>query len=283
VAIVDSHQHFWDPDRVDYPWLASFHALDRAFGFDDLAPHLRARQVDATVVVQCGDFPEDNDAMFEIADQHDEIAGVIAWIPLDRPGDAEPLLSALSRRRGFVGVRDQIHMRSDPDWILGPEVGKSLGMLEAARVPFDLVSVLPRHLDHVPVLCERHPELVIVIDHLSKPPIGGHDLAPWTAQLARAAEFPNVRAKVSGLYGPGDQPERWTEHEIRPVVHVAAELFGPARLMFGSDWPVCETAGGYELVADALFGVFAEFTPDERDAMLGATAIGTYGLEVGSA
>jgi L-fuconolactonase len=206
------------------------------------------------------------------------------------------MLSALSRRERFAGIRDQIHMRPDPDWILGREVGRSLRMLEAARVPFDLVSVLPRHLDHVPVLCERHPELVVVIDHLSKPPVGlskppaglskppagGDDLAPWTAQLARAAEFPNVRAKVSGLYGPGDQPERWTEPEIRRVVHVAAELFGPERLMFGSDWPVCETAGGYEQVADALFGVFAEFTTDERNAMLGGTAIGTYGLKVGS-
>lgn len=276
---VDAHQHFWDPARLEYTWLEpSFPELNKKFGFAELAPHLEATGVDATVIVQCGDFAEDNGAMFDIADEHQEIAGVVAWLPLDEPGRAEAMLEELTRRPQFVGVRDGIHMRPDPDWVLGPEVASSLRMLESARIPFDVVSVLPRHLEHVPTLCERHPELVLVVDHLSKPPIGAPTLEPWSTLVARAASFPNVFAKLSGLYAVGDNPQAWTLAQLRPVVHYAAELFGPQRLMFGSDWPVCEVAGGYEVVAEALFAIFDEFEPAEREAMLGRTACSAYRL-----
>lgn len=280
LAVVDAHQHFWDPARLHYPWLAPlFPDLNRRYGFADLLPHLQAAGVQATVLVQAGDFAEDNDAMFEIAAQHREVAGVVAWLPLDDPARAEEMLDQLSRRDGFVGVHDGIHWRSDPDWALSPEVAPCLSMLEAARVPFDLVSVLPRHLELVPQLCERHPDLTIVIDHLSKPPIGSGGLEPWRALFERASQYPNGYAKVSGLYATGDSPEEWTVTELRPVVHYAAELFGPQRLMFGSDWPVCEVAGGYERVTKALFQIFGEFQAHERQAMVGRTAASVYGLE----
>jgi len=107
----------------------------------------------------------------------------------------------------------------------------------------------------VAVLCERHPGLRIVIDHLSKPPIGRSDREPWASLLAQAAEFPNVYAKVSGLYPGGDDPRRWSVEDIRPIVHYAVELFGTERLMFGSDWPICEVAGGYGAVVGALFDI----------------------------
>jgi L-fuconolactonase len=279
VSVVDAHQHFWDPARVHYPWLApAFPSLNRRFGFEELAPHLSSFGIDSTVIVQCGDFAEDNGAMFEIADAHSEIAGVVAWLPLDDTARAEEMLAELVGREKFVGVRDGIHMRPDPDWILSGEVAPSLAMLEAAQVPFDLVSVLPRHLEHVPQLCERYPELRIVIDHLSKPPVGARELEPWKSLFERAGRFPNVFAKISGLYSPGEHPERWTPDEVGKVVHLAAEMFGPDRLMFGSDWPVCEIAGGYDKVAEALFEIFDEFEPAARDAMRGGTAAFVYAL-----
>jgi L-fuconolactonase len=280
MKIVDAHQHFWDPQRVDYPWLStSFPELDRTIGFEDLAPLLGSAGVDATVLVQSADSAEDNDAMFEMADQHPEIAGVVAWLPLDRPSEAELMLEELLRRERFVGVRNLIHVRPDPDWVLSGTVSTSLGLLESAGIPFDLVSELPRHLGHVTVLCERHPGLRIVIDHLSKPPIGRSDREPWASLMARAAESPNVYAKVSGLY-PGSDLRRWSVEDIRPIVHYAVELFGAERLMFGSDWPICEVAGGYEVVVGALFDVFEDFAEPEREALLGGTAASVYGLAV---
>jgi L-fuconolactonase len=281
MRVVDAHQHFWDPSQVDYPWLApNFPELDRTIGFDDLAPLLSPAGVNRTVLVQSADSAEDNEAMFEMAAKHAEIAGVVAWLPLDRPAEAERMLEELLAREHFVGVRNLIHVRPDPDWVLSATVSTSLGLLERAEIPFDLVSVLPRHLEHVAVLCERHPGLRIVIDHLSKPPIGRSDREPWASLLAQAAEFPNVYAKVSGLYPGGDDLRRWSVEDIRPIVHYAVELFGTERLMFGSDWPICEVAGGYGAVVGALFDIFEDFAGPERAALLGGTASSVYGLGV---
>jgi L-fuconolactonase len=280
VTVIDAHQHFWDPGRVDYPWLApAFPALNRSIGADELLPLLRAAGVDATVLVQSADSAEDTDFMFEVAGPHPEIAGVVAWVPLDQPATTERMLAELAGRDRFVGIRNLVHTRDDPDWVVSADVASSLRMLEAAHVPFDLVAVLPRHLEHVPVLCERHPGLRIVIDHLAKPPIGADEREPWASLMAVASRSPNVFAKVSGLY-PGDDPRRWTVQHLKPIVHQALELFGADRLMFGSDWPICEVAGGYEAVTGALFSVFEDFDPDQRRALLGGTAISFYGLEV---
>lgn len=279
LRVIDAHQHFWDPQRVDYPWLAPYYpGLNRAFGFQDLAPLLASSGVDATVVVQSADSAEDTAAMFEIADHHPQVTGVVAWAPLDEPPRAERMLEEVRRHRRFAGIRVLMHTRPDPDWILGAEVGSSLSMLEQAGAPFDFVSVLPRHLEHVPVLCERHPGLTIVIDHLAKPPVGGPDLEPWASLLGRAAESPNVYAKVSGLYPAGDRPEEWAISDLRPLLHHALELFGASRLMFGSDWPVCELAGGYERVTGALFALFDELADHERAALLSGTASAVYHL-----
>jgi L-fuconolactonase len=281
VTVVDAHQHFWDPRRVDYPWLApAYPELDRTFGFEDLAPHLRSTGVDATVLVQSADSAADNDAMFEIADKHPEIVGIVAWLPLDQPSDAEKTLEKLMHRDRFVGVRNLVHVRPDPDWVLSEAVSASLGLLERANVPFDFVSALPRHLEHVPAICERHTRLTVVIDHLAKPPIGGAGLEPWASLIGRAARYPNVYAKLSGLYRAGDERGPWTVEDLRPIVRYALELFGAERLMFGSDWPVCELAGGYEAVTGALFSLFQDLDEHERQAVLGGTAISVYGLEV---
>jgi len=281
VTVVDAHQHFWDPHRVDYPWLApAYPELDRTFDFEDLAPHLASNGVDATVLVQAADSAEDNDAMFAIADEHAEIAGVVAWLPLDRPSEAEKALAELRRRDRFVGVRNLVHVRPDPDWVLSEPVSASLGMLELAQVPFDLVTALPRHLQHVPALCEAHPGLTIVLDHLAKPPVGGGGLEPWAGLMARAARYPNVYAKLSGLYREGDERGPWTVDDLRPIVRCALDLFGAERLMFGSDWPVCELAGGYEAVTGALFDIFEDLDEGERRSVLGGTAVSVYGLEV---
>ena len=153
-------------------------------------------------------------------------------------------------------------------------------MLERAQVPFDLVTALPRHLQHVPALCERHPGLTIVLDHLAKPPVGADSLEPWAGLMARAAHSPNVYAKLSGLYRAGDERGPWTVEDLRPIVGYAMDLFGAERLMFGSDWPVCELAGGYEAVTGPMFGIFDDFGEHERRAVLGGTAVSVYGLQV---
>ncbi|MGA2294871.1 MAG: amidohydrolase family protein [Acidimicrobiales bacterium] len=278
MTVVDAHQHFWDPARVSYPWLASHYPeLDRNFGFDDLAPQLHANGVDATVVVQSEDDDADNELMVEIALCHDEIAGVVAWAPLDDPFALEKAIERLRRSGKLVGVRVLIHNRPDLDWIVRPEVQEGLEVLEHQGLTFDMVAVQARHLEHVPVLAELHPNLRLVIDHLAKPPIG-LDLTAWSELLARAAACPNVFAKVSGLYPAQGDRYPWTVDDLRPAFAIALEAFGVSRLMFGSDWPICEVAGGYNRVAQAQLELADELSDDEREALRGGTAIHCYGL-----
>ena len=280
VVMVDAHQHFWSPARVRYPWLAPYYPeLVRDYSFADLKPHLSACGVDATVLVQSADSLADDELMFEIAAAHAEIAGIVAWLPLEDAERTHVLIDEFMGSQRVVGVRTLIHNHPDPDWVLRPAVAEGLDVVAARGLPFDLVAVLPRHLEHVPSLCERHPSLRIVIDHLAKPPIG-EDLSRWSEMMARAAASPNVYAKVSGLYPAAGDRMPWTADDLRPAFECALELFGSSRLMLGSDWPICEVAGGYESVVRALLSLFDELDDTARADLCGGTALECYGLEV---
>lgn len=279
LTIVDAHQHFWDPMAVDYPWLADQPAqIRRTFEFDDVVDSFARQSIDGTVLVQAADNDADTDAMFEIAARHPEIVGIVGYVPLERPATAADRLAELQRRPGFVGVRNLIHDQPDPDWLLRDDVGEGLRLLERAQVPFDLVAVLPRHLEHVVYLSERFPALDIVVDHLAKPPVKTTDQEPWCALIRRAAANPRVHAKVSGLYpAQGD----WSEHgpdDLRPWIDIALDAFGPERLMLGSDWPVSVLAGGFDTVWSRLVQVVTGYGPEVADQLLGRSAVACYGL-----
>ncbi len=280
MAVIDAHQHFWDPERVSYPWLATaYPELNRRYGFDDLAPFLSASGVAATVLVQSEDDEADNDLMLEIASRHQEIAGIVAWAPLQEPLALEETIARLRTTDKFVGVRVLIHNRPDPDWIVREDVLEGLSVLEQHDLTFDVVAVLERHLELVPVIAERFPKLRLVIDHLAKPPLG-RDLAPWSERLRRAAAHPNVFAKVSGLYPAQGDRHPWTVDDIRPAFDTALDAFGAERLMFGSDWPICEVAGGYLLITRALLELASGLSHTERSALRGDTAVRCYGLRL---
>ena len=199
--IVDAHQHFWTPAPRAYAWLAREPAsIRRPFGFDDLAPLLRAHRVTGTVLVQADDTDADTEAMFAVAAAHPEILGIVGYLPLAEPERAVARLAELRARGGLVGIRTLIHDQPDPDWLLQARVAEGLALLEREHLPFDLVAVLPRHLEHVGYLSERFPDLTIVIDHLSKPPVGTDRREPWHQLMRAAATNPRVVAKVSGLY-----------------------------------------------------------------------------------
>lgn len=277
--VVDAHQHFWDLNQVPLPWPTPEDGpLYRAYGWDDVSPLLDATDIDAMVLVQAGDCREDTEFLLDIAGQHREVVGVVGWIPLDRPHEAEPMLAKHSEHPKFVGVRALIHTMPDRDWLLRPDVNDGLMILEEHQVPFDVVSVRPGELRHVRTLSERHPELRMVIDHLSKPPIGLDDWEPWRTLMRQASENPNVFAKVSGLYPAVGSLEHWDAETVRPFIDEALSVFGPDRLMFGSDWPVAVVAGGYVKVWEQLSRIFDELAEAERQAVLGRTAVSFYGL-----
>lgn len=277
--IIDAHQHVWDLGRVRYPWLGPQHGpVFRSVAEEEVLPQLRACGVDAVVLVQAADDAEDTALMLDTAARHPEVVGVVGFVPLADPTATAAALPALAADPLVVGIRNLIHDRPDPDFLLRREVRESLGLLAGAGLAFDVVSVLPRHLEHVPVLAAEHPTLRLVVDHLSAPPIGSSDLEPWRSLLARAAELPNVHAKVSGLY-PAADPTAWSTEALRPVVAHAVEVFGPDRLMYGGDWPVSVLAGGYAAVWAGLQPLVAELGPSAAAAVLGGTAARVYRID----
>ena len=281
--VIDAHQHVWNLERAHYGWLGpDLAAINRTIEFDELRPELRAAGVSATVLVQSADNAQDTTAMLDVAEANPEVVGVVAWVPLERPAEAADRLAELRRNPLVVGVRTLIHDLPDPDWLLRPDVDEGLGVLEDSDVPFDLVAVLPRHLELVPILAERHPRLRIVIDHLAKPPIGQGEWEPWWTLIARAAENPMVSAKVSGLYPPGGAATPRSLPELRPLLHRALSVFGADRLMYGGDWPICVLSGGYAAVWEDLSTLIGELTPGEQALVWGDTARSFYRIDAAS-
>jgi L-fucono-1,5-lactonase len=276
---VDAHQHFWTLAEVDYPWLtrSEYAPIHRDFGPADLEPLLRTTGIGRTITVQAANSLDDTDAMLRHADRHAWIAAVTGWIPLLDPRQAERALERYAAHAAFRGVRHLVHDEPDPDWLLRASVRESLAMLAEHGLVFEIPAVFPRHLVHVPTLAGELPNLKIVIDHLGKPPIASGALDPWAAQLSAAAAHPHVYAKVSGLNTAAD-PQRWSAQDLRPFIEIALEQFGPHRLMFGSDWPVCLMAGDYERVWRETLRVLDRQPASAREAVLGGTAIAVYGL-----
>ncbi len=274
--IIDAHQHVWDLTRARYDWLGPALApVDRTITQDEALPLLRDCGVEAVVLVQAADNRDDTDLMLATAERHPEVVAVVGYVPLEDPAATAAQLAQLAAMPLVVGVRNLIHDRPDPDFLLRDDVNQSLALVAEAGLSFDVVAVLPRHLEHVPVLAERHPELRLVIDHLARPPIGGSGSTLWRSLMARAAANPQVYAKVSGLY-PGQDPARWSTASIRPYVEHALDCFGADRLMYGGDWPISVLAGGYLAVWDGLLPLFDELPPAERAALLGGTATEFY-------
>ncbi|GAA5071776.1 L-fuconolactonase [Thermocatellispora tengchongensis] len=278
MTVIDAHQHFWNLETGSYPWLTpEAGPIYRTFEPEELIPQLAACGVDRTVLVQSANTYADTDAMLAQADAYDFVAAVVGWVPLDRPGEAAEALERYRAHPRFAGVRHLIHDEPDPDWVVREEVIEGLKLLADAGLPYDVVGVLPRHLEHVPTLAEKVPGLRLVLDHLNKPPIKDKGWEPWASLLARAASYPNVYAKVSGLNTAADA-ETWTAADLRPYVEHAIEVFGPDRLMFGGDWPVAILAGDYAKVWRETNALLDGLPQADRDAILGGTAARCYGI-----
>jgi len=275
---IDTHQHFWNLERVDYPWLVpAYGPLYRTYEAPELEPQLRSAGIDRTVVVQSANSYADTDYMLEQADRYDWIGAVIGWIPLLDPAEAGRALDRYAQHPKFRGMRHLIHEEPDPDWVIQEQVVEGLKQLEQRDLIFEVVAVFPNHLKHVPLLAERLPNLRMVIDHLAKPPIKDREMEPWASQLAAAARYPNVYAKVSGLNTAADW-QNWSGADLKPYVDVAVEQFGPERLMFGSDWPVCVLAGDYAKVWVETKQALEGRSETEIDAILGGTAARVYNI-----
>jgi L-fucono-1,5-lactonase len=276
---VDSHHHFWDPSRADYPWMTDeLVAIRRAFGADDLRPLLAAAGIDASIVVQTRSSIEETAEFLATAAGEPFVAGVVGWVDLTGPAVPE----AISRLRGLpggerlVGVRHQVHDEGDPEWLGRRDVRRGLAAVADAGLTYDLL-VRTRELPAALEAARALPELRFVVDHIAKPEIARGVLEPWAGRLGALARLPNTFCKLSGMVTEAVWTD-WSVDDLRPYADVVLETFGPSRLLFGSDWPVCLLAAGYQEVVDATQALLEDLSVDERGAVLGGTAIEVYRL-----
>ncbi|MEY3176246.1 MAG: hypothetical protein RLZZ436_4160 [Planctomycetota bacterium] len=278
--IIDAHHHFWCLDLpFDYGWLrCERHArICRDYLPEDLQPHLREAGVDRTVFVQTQHNPEETRWALRLAESHKFIAGVVGWVDL-AASDCEQQLEEFLGNPLFSGVRHIVQDEPDEDFIVRPEVLRGLGVLARRGVPYDLL-FYHQHLRHAATVARLFPELPLVIDHLSKPRIREGVMEPWRSQLRAAAAYPNVYCKLSGMVTEADWTG-WTAEDLRPYVLTAVEVFGPERCMYGSDWPVCELAAGYERVCGVLRDLLCELSAAETARIFGGTAAEFYRLQL---
>jgi L-fuconolactonase len=277
-AVIDSHQHFWDLKATAKDWLKApgHRPLRKTFLPRHLEPLLRRAGVDRTVFVQTEHDLAENRWALELADRHPWIAGVVGWVDL-AARDVEDRLLEFRRHPKAVGIRHIVQDEPDPNFVVRPAVLRGLKILEKHRVPFDLLFYV-KHLKHAPTVARECPDLPLVLDHFSKPLIREARLLGWIDEFRAAARFPNVHCKLSSLVTQADW-KRWTVADLRPYVHVALDLFGPDRLMWGSDWPVCLLASSYQRWMNAARELLAPLSNSDRSKILGGTAARFYGLK----
>ncbi|MEV5752786.1 amidohydrolase family protein [Actinoallomurus sp. NPDC052308] len=274
--IIDAHHHLW---TADYAWLAdpSLTPIRRDYTIDDLRVHLRAAGIDATVLVEAGRCDDAETREFlSLAANTPEIAAVVGWASLEDPVLADTLAAhrAGAGGRYLAGIRDQVQGHPD-DFLDRPSVRTGLRTVARAGLVNELV-VRPSQLPAVIRAVDAVPGTTFVLDHLGKPRVaaGPDGLAEWRTLIAPLAEREHVIVKLSGLVAEADWAT-WTVDDLRPFVETALGLFGPDRLMFGSDWPVCEVAASYEQVVDAIETILG----GRPENVFATTAARTYMLE----
>jgi len=275
---LDAHQHFWQLSQpFDYRWLddPKLARIRRDFLPGDLMPHLEARGITGSIFVQTQHDLAENLWVLEMAWHHDFLKGVVGWVDLASPDCAEQVARMRENDR-FVGVRHVVQDEPDDDFLVRPEILRGLAALETAGVPFDVL-IYVKHLHHVPALARLMPQLKMVIDHLAKPDIAHGGFAAWRDRFAACGAFPNVYCKLSGMVTEADW-SAWKPADLKPFIDVALRAFGPQRLMYGSDWPVCELAATYEQVHDSLESNLAGLSQVERTAIFSSTARSFYAL-----
>ena len=273
--IVDSHQHFWQVGRFDYPWMKpELGVLYRDYLPPELGPLLTDAGVSKTVLVQASNTLEETRWLLSLADEYPFIAGVVGWI--DLTGDVAAQLDEFASHAKFKGVRHLVESEPADEWLVQPEVLRGLRTLASRGFAYDLL-VHTRHLKYARQLAQELPELRLVVDHLAKPPIARREIEEWTSEFRAIADYPNVWCKLSGMVTEADW-QNWTPQDLRPFVDNALECFGPKRLMFGSDWPVCLLAATYEQVLESLQSLLAELSYEDRKRIFAENAEDFYHL-----
>jgi len=272
---VDSHQHFWSYDEREYPWIPKGTPLHRDWLPEDLAALERPLGIEGSISVQARQTVEESRWLLTLADHDPRIKGVVGWVDLRSPHIDEQLAELCHHPR-FRGVRHVVQDETDERFMQGADFRRGIRALKAFGLTYDILiqaSQLPVAVE----LVREFPDQPFVLDHIAKPPIKTGQLEPWKTQIRELAQAPKLMCKVSGMVTEADH-RGWKPSHLQPYLDVVFECFGPNRLMWGSDWPVCLLAAGYDRVFQTVKDYTKGLSEAERAAVFGENCARFYGL-----
>jgi L-fuconolactonase len=275
---IDAHQHFWQFDPVRDSWITEteMSAIRRDFMPADLKPILDRNGLDGTVLVQSCQNESDNEFMLKLAEENSFIKGVVGWVDL-RADDVEDQLKYY--RDNFPklkGFRHVLQGEPDEQYMLRDDFKRGIGLLNKYGFTYDIL-IYPIHVKHASKLVAKFPDQKFVVDHLAKPYIKRGEIEPWKRDMEELAQYQNVSCKVSGFLTEADW-YNWRTDDFSPYLDGAFNAFGTNRVMYGSDWPVCVLAGGYNRALEVIQLYLSKFRPEEQELFFGGNAVKFYNL-----
>jgi L-fuconolactonase len=273
---LDAHQHFWQYDPAQYPWMSEpMTALRRDHLPGELQPLLAAAGFDGAIAVQARQSLEETAWLLQLSEAHDFIKGIVGWVDLRSP-QLRQQLERYAKHPRLVGVRHVLQDEPDDQFMLRPDFRRGLGQLREFGLTYDLL-LFPRHVPAAVKLVTEFPEQPFVLDHLAKPDIRHQQISPWCEDIKALAQRPNVSCKLSGMVTEADW-KKWRPSDFRPYLDVVLEYFGSDRLMIGSDWPVCTVAADYSSTMKVVTDWVEQLPPPAREAILGRNCARFYGV-----
>jgi L-fuconolactonase len=274
---IDAHHHLWKYSAAEYGWISpEMRAIKRDFLPEDLEKLMHHFGIDGTVTVQARQTLEETRWLLELAHQHEVMRGVVGWVPLEQGAAVKLHLERLAADRKLRGVRHVIHDEPDDRYILRANFNEGMRALAAFGLRYDIL-IFEKHLPAAIEFVDRHPNQVFILDHIAKPRIKDKILSPWDRNIREMAKRQNVYCKLSGMVTEADH-QHWTPAALQPYIDVVLRAFGPARLMYGSDWPVMLLAGEYAQWYGVVTNAIAKLSKPEQERIMGGTAVEAYRL-----
>ncbi|WP_295768260.1 amidohydrolase family protein [uncultured Mucilaginibacter sp.] len=275
---IDAHQHFWKFDPVRDNWITEeMDVIRRDFLPQDLMHILMHNQMQGCVAVQASQTEKENQFLLELASTTPFIKGVVGWIDL-QADDVEEQLKHYGKIDKMVGFRHVLQGEPQRDLMLKPKFKRGISLLHKYGFTYDVL-IFADQLKYTAQLVAEFPKQQFVIDHIAKPDIKNKQVAEWEKEIRKVAKHPNVYCKISGMVTEANWYD-WEEEDFKPYMDVVFDAFGIDRLMFGSDWPVCMVAGGYNRVVKMVRHYLEPFSDMDKAKFWGGNAIKFYNLEV---
>lgn len=274
--IIDTHHHFWRYNPAEYGWIGKgMKKIRRDFLAADLKKTIDSVGVEAVISIQARQNLEETDWLLSLASVNDFIYGVVGWLPFTDP-DIETILERYSENKNLKGIRHVLQDEPDPNYMLRNDFNRGIRLLSRFSLIYEIL-IFERFLPQTITFVDKHPNQIFVLDHIAKPLIRENVLSPWKENIAELARRENVYCKISGMVTEADS-KHWDEHQLRPYLEIVLDSFGPSRLMFGSDWPICLLACSYKQWVEIIHRFIASLFPNEQKQIRESNARNIYNL-----